>query len=310
MPRALDALLTELIDYAGLFPPAELGLADVVHNYDQYWRGPQRWMLGRLIVPASRLAEFEQVYAQVASPPSAADPWRLSVLVPAAGETAAWEAALDQISEYQAHRAKSATPGPVIDTLEGKAHQAAEVDAAAVLVDRGLQVFLELPWGTAAHPLLAAIAAHQRPGLRAKLRTGGVTPPAIPSPELVADFITAAAANGVGFKATAGLHHPLRACQRLTYRADAPTAVMHGFLNVFVAAVLAADGTVPQTTLEQILSEQDSSAFCFDDLGLAWRGQRASLAAIQTTRRRFAYAFGSCSFTEPVEDLQVLGWGK
>ncbi len=60
--NAVQALLTRLIDYAGLFPPASLPMKDAVRNYLDYDAGGQAWMLGRFIVSVDRLPEFEQVF--------------------------------------------------------------------------------------------------------------------------------------------------------------------------------------------------------------------------------------------------------
>src|SRR5438445_4872946 len=79
----------------------------------------------------------------------------------------------------------------------------------------------------------------QRAGCFAKLRTGGVKSEMIPAVQDVAAFIVACAARRLPFKVTAGLHHPVRKVQPLTYDADAPRAVLHGFLNVFLAAAFA-----------------------------------------------------------------------
>jgi hypothetical protein len=75
MHDSMRALLSRLIDYAGLFPPAKLDMATTISNYARYREGDDAWMLGRLIVPASRLDEFEEA-AQTAlrQPPSGADP--------------------------------------------------------------------------------------------------------------------------------------------------------------------------------------------------------------------------------------------
>jgi hypothetical protein len=107
----------------------------------------------------------------------------------------------------------------------------------------------------------------------AKLRTGGVTPESIPSPAEVAEFIWDCARAPVPFKATAGLHHPVRAEHRLTYAPDGPRAVMHGFVNVFLAAAAAwravqsgeaAETPDPPAAVVGILMERDAAAFTID----------------------------------------------
>ena len=60
---SMEALLAQLIDYAGLFPPAKLDMGPTVRNYADYVAGDDAWMLGRLIVPVGRLEEFEAAAA-------------------------------------------------------------------------------------------------------------------------------------------------------------------------------------------------------------------------------------------------------
>jgi hypothetical protein len=91
--------------------------------------------------------------------------------------------------------------------------------------------------------------------------------------------------------------------QPLTYEADAPRAVMHGFLNVFLAAAFAWHG---ERDIEPILAETDASAFSFEDRA-RWRDRSLTAAEIRDARREFAHAFGSCSFEEPIQDL--IGFG-
>lgn len=146
--------------------------------------------------------------------------------------------------------------------------------------------------------LLDAIGRH---GLRAKIRTGGVTADAFPPVEDVAQFLRACKRAGVAFKATAGLHHPLRCVKPLTYAADAPAGTMHGFLNVFLAAALLDHA-------DEVLAEEDPRAFTFEDDAAVWRGHRAGTDALRAMRREFAISFGSCSFEEPIADLRALGW--
>jgi hypothetical protein len=127
----------------------------------------------------------------------------------------------------------------------------------------------------------------------AKIRTGGLTADAIPSSAQVADFLCAAAARRLPFKATAGLHHAVR-------------AEMHGFLNVFVAAALAWHGAERSLVLE-VLDERKAASFAFGEDALRWREHSLSTAQVHAARRDFAHSFGSCSFTEPVAELRELG---
>jgi hypothetical protein len=143
----------------------------------------------------------------------------------------------------------------------------------------------------------------QRAGCFAKFRTGGLKPEMIPAVHDVAAFIVACAERRLPFKVTAGLHHAIRAPHPLTYDSDAPRVLMHGFLNVFLAAVFAWHG---KRTLEPILAETDSTAFRFDERA-RWRDWSLDANQVREARQQFAHAVGSCSFEEPVQDLQALG---
>lgn len=121
----------------------------------------------------------------------------------------------------------------------------------------------------------------------AKIRTTGL------SSGHMANFLLGAAGRRLPFKATAGLHHALR-------------SGMHGFLNVFAAAVFAWQGA-DRAALLTLLDETDPQSFEFQDDGLRWRGRRVSTAQIEEARREFAHSFGSCSFEEPVSELRALG---
>ena len=57
--RPERALLSEIVDYAGLFPPAQLPLEKAVREYAAHLGEEKAWMLGRFIIPAQRLEELE-----------------------------------------------------------------------------------------------------------------------------------------------------------------------------------------------------------------------------------------------------------
>ena len=147
--------------------------------------------------------------------------------------------------------------------------------------------------------LPVAMNSLARAELGGKLRCGGVTAEAFPSVDEVADFIVAARDANVAFKATAGLHHPVR------HRDPASGFTMHGFLNLLAAAALAP--RVDSQTLQRIVAEEDPNAFAFDDASFSWRNERIDIAELTRTRRDAFVAYGSCSFSEPVDDLSALG---
>jgi hypothetical protein len=140
-------------------------------------------------------------------------------------------------------------------------------------------------------------------GCFAKIRTGGLKPEAIPNTAQVAAFILACAERKLAFKATAGLHHPIRAEYALTYEKNAPRAVMHGFLNVLVAAAFAWHG---ERDVEPVLAETDASAFSFDD-DVHWKDRTLTREQVIDARKNFIHSIGSCSFVEPVDELKTLG---
>jgi len=146
----------------------------------------------------------------------------------------------------------------------------------------GAAVYFEV----ALHEDLAPVAAA---GARAKIRMGGDT---FPEAAAVARFLRACAAERLPFKATAGLHHPLR------------HPPMHGFVNLFLAAALAWRGEDPHGTLE----EQSAAAFRFGGDTAEWRGHTILGPELRDVREHFAISLGSCSFEEPVADLKALGW--
>ena len=150
---------------------------------------------------------------------------------------------------------------------------------------------------------LHALDDVKQSGCFAKIRTGGLKPEAIPSRADVAAFIGACAERRLAFKATAGLHHPIRKEHRLTYDADAPRAIMHGFLNVLMASAFAWQG---ERQIEPIVSEMDAGAFSFDERA-HWGKRSLSAAEIRDARKNFMHSVGSCSFEEPVQDLKELG---
>jgi hypothetical protein len=120
----------------------------------------------------------------------------------------------------------------------------------------------------------------------------------------VIEFIDACQREAVPFKATAGLHHPVRGSYRLTYEPGSPVGTMYGFLNVFVASALIHAGESRNSAIAA-LEETDRRAFVFDDDAITWRDIRITTDQLEASRQ-FAISFGSCSFREPIDELRPL----
>jgi hypothetical protein len=288
-------MFSGIVDYAGLFPPAKLDMDAAVSNYQRYREGKDAWMLGCFVVPLGRFDEFLAAVRDHVS--STDEPWRVSVVI---GDDVA--ADLDQAAALDLGGHGEAR----IEGVEVKATSPDQVAMLADAVPAGMNAFVEIDPGEGLEELVKAIAPLRSARFRAKIRTGGVTREVIPPVEHVGRFLRLCYASDLAFKATAGLHHAVRGEHALTYDEDAPFAVMHGFLNVFLAAAFCFNGLGGADAV-RLLSLESPGEWSFDDDCVRWEEYRLSTDEIVKIRRRFAISFGSCSFEEPLQDLRRLG---
>ncbi len=247
---SVRAAFDALIDYAGLFPPAQLPLERARGEYQAARGGPYAWMLDRFIVPASLL---------VASPDNFAGP--LSVIAEGDVETFNRLGALRrknlQIKALEIPLAKSVPPSRKSISLDEILDVTGELESSIVVAGlRDLAIFVEIPrfepWPKMLADTMQALA---RMRLGAKLRCGGLTANAFPSVDEIAQYVATAQEAGVPFKATAGLHHPVR------HRDESTGFTMHGFLNILAAAALAPRAS--RETLRRVLAEEEATRIRF-----------------------------------------------
>ncbi len=316
---ALRAFLGGLIDYAGLFPPSRLPMGTAVEEYVRHLGEPEAFMLGRFVVPSSRIGELLDRLPS----PAAGRPFRLAVLA-GGGPTDREALNLIRTEDEGLPDLLGGHPGrAVVEAIETRlpretvdAEDAERVrdyadDFRAVLAGAGLKgipVFFEAARGArwretdrdTVAGLADAAAAEPWPHPGFKLRCGGPEPGDAPAATRVARAIAECRDRGVPLKCTAGLHRPMRHA--------GPEGERHGFLNLFVAAVLAAARWLPEGEIEACVLEEDATSFRFDDDALVWRARSASAAEVEKARRTLATGFGSCSFDEPRQGLRDLGF--
>lgn len=292
--ETVRALLEGIIDYAGLFPPSGLSMPEAVINYTMYKNSNYSWMLGRFVVSMDKLDEFYET-ARDFLPKEPTGAWQLSVV---AGENI--HETIRKVEEFNLKHG----PGVVCDTLEIKADSQETIVTTTNLIPKSFTNYFELPINDDLADLVSTLSIN---GQRAKIRTGGVTPDMFPKTSEVIRFMRTCLSANVPFKATAGLHHPIRCFKPLTYESNAPKGTMHGFLNVFLAAGFAREGYKPEI-LEEILEDEFAESFDFQEGGVSWH-QEFTLTASQLSilRMNGITSFGSCSFDEPIEDLQEMG---
>ena len=293
------ALMHGIVDYAGLFPPAALDMQRTVANYARHRAGEDRWALGRLVVPVKRLGEFERCaegLLPAGERDDSEDPWPITVLSEATGD-GSFADELAQVDRFNRRHAEPGAGRAAIESIEIKARSAATIEGALELMPETLFPWFELPWQQDVRGMVAALSEMES---GAKVRTGGTTADAHPSPLDLARFLSACRAADVPFKATAGLHHPYR------HRAESVGCDQFGFVNVFVGGALLHHGMVEQEELEMLLADTHGAHFEFTPTGVSWKGRALGLAQLRDARERFATSFGSCSFDGPMNDLRSL----
>ncbi len=309
MTQAIRSLLAGLIDYAGVFPPAKLAMQPAVEAYARSRMGAYEWMLGRFVCAATRLEELSAAGASLMPGTHATsgyrehadtlEPWRVTVVV-----DGTLDDALRAVEQFNRRHSAEDRGLALADAVELKVADTNTIDAALDAIPDDIYPFFELPVAQDCRGLIAALSGTAS---AAKIRTGGVTADAFPTAAQVAAFIGACAAADVPFKATAGLHHPVRAEYPLTYEPGCPRAVMHGFLNVFLAAAFVRMTRADESAAVAILETHDPVEFHFTEAGVRWRDRFLEPAQLAHAREAFALSYGSCSFDDPVDDLKKLG---
>ncbi|MDM7916789.1 MAG: hypothetical protein ACE15D_17165 [Candidatus Eisenbacteria bacterium] len=332
MNRAFRALMAGIVDYAGLFPPAQLSLKEAIESYARYREEPGGWMLGRFVCPASRLREL-LAFRPVFLPKLEEDiPFGFSILVRAAKGSEEFLIGLEKdLAEIKAFL-QSTEYRVEVDLIEARLPDEAlarhETERIADLLDEAaermdakglpLEPFYEIPlsgdWRNGITAAVEAIAKHnagrrlldderahaKQAGL--KVRCGGATADLFPTSEQLAFLIGACRDAGICWKATAGLHNPLRGPDPLT---GAPA---HGFLNLFGAGLFAHAKELDNEAIERILDDSPPSRFCVGDETFAWNDLSLPVADVARLRQDFARSFGSCSFDDPRAGLREIGY--
>ncbi|HSJ46027.1 MAG TPA: hypothetical protein VK923_15245 [Euzebyales bacterium] len=270
----VPALLAALVDDAGLFPPERLPMDRAMARHRADAASAHPVLTHRFLCAASSLAELRAELAD--------EVLRLGLIVDTG--PAGVDAAV---------RAVRSEPRVRLETVEVALPATDVADAARThvpaLAGVGAPVFVELPRARGWRAALEVVAFA---GVGTKVRCGGVHAALFPSAAELATMVRAIVAEGVPWKATAGLHHAVR------YRDGRTGFDHHGFLNLLVAVSRAVHGGTQDDVAEALAI----------DSGPALAAEvRAAGDAVGARSRRSLTAYGSCSTSEPIADLDALG---
>jgi hypothetical protein len=263
-------LLRGLVDDAAVFPPGNAPLREAVAGHGQHRAAWYADLVGPLLLPAVDLAGVEATETPVE--------------VGLIGERPALAKALEVVpAGVRVRHVESPVAKRGEDPMPG-------LEAFVAMLGDRLTGYAEVPltWGLVS--ALDHVAEARAAGVTVapKFRTGGLAAELFPTPVELAAVICACRDRGLPFKLTAGLHHAIR-------HTDPETGLVHhGFLNILAAVLAAADGGEPMD-LAEVLGTVDPV--------LLLNGPRSALRQ----ERPLWIGFGSCSMSEPVDDLLALG---
>ena len=323
-----------LIDYAGLFPPAELPLNEAIDEYILQLKSDNSKMLSRFIIHTSRLSDLDEFVPLF----SDLGPMRLSVLGGGGNSDDEYLKNINRniadINDYREKHGEKVEINVIECKMPSNLPSKETMEKATTILNNSdlthYHEFTQMPyidmnystevdessWDEEILPTVQIISKIKNAGI--KLRCGGVVKEAFPTVEQIAAMIQTCVIAEVPMKFTAGLHHPIR------HFAEEYDEYMHGFINTFGAGIFAT--TFPKPTnpqekyrmfilLSHMIDDQNAENFIFTNDSLIWkvgddRGTEFEIETgiIKTVREKGMISYGSCSFQEPIDDLSQLGW--
>tara|TARA_R110002124_G_scaffold246052_2_gene411147 strand:- start:8597 stop:9589 length:993 start_codon:yes stop_codon:yes gene_type:complete len=326
LKHSIQPFLSQILDYAGLYPPASLPLNDAFGEYIKHYQSNEFWMLSKFVAGTNYLSDLvELINAYEESPKpflitavaaqsvslqgfkqvvvatkktitNAVNKSSKEIRVPSLEIKlpenlfkAADTTELQEAIEYAVNEMTSSPilPYEIFFEISGFAFEQTNIDLIVDMLSNHLAV-------------LASKDLEYFSNIGFKIRCGGVEAFQFPPIDYLAHAIHSSVQKKIPLKFTAGLHHPVR-----HYNSTVSTK-MHGFLNVFGATLLCHHKGLSKAEVRNMLEDENPNNFIFSDAQFIWKDYSIASDEIQLLRSHYVTSFGSCSFDEPVEDLQEL----
>jgi hypothetical protein len=326
LKHSIQSFLSEIIDYAGLYPPTSLSLDVAFDKYVKHTRSNQTWMLSKFVTGTNNLKALQEL---IRTSEQAPQPFLITAVAAPSASLDEFKQVVDNTKTMILDIVEGSTKEINVPSLEIKLPESFFKDSDISALDKAIeytvdqmdtsdklphQVFFEICGFTfdnsysdlliealQRHKIKLEHAAKSNYSFSAfKIRCGGVEAFQFPPTDYLAYSINSAAKSKVALKFTAGLHHPIR------HYNDSVSTKMHGFLNVFGATLLSHSAGLNINEIQTMLEDENDDNFSFNDSHFSWKGHSISSEEIIKLRALYVTSFGSCSFEEPIEDLQKL----
>lgn len=314
--NSIQKFIHGIIDYAGLFPPANLNLHDSLTNYVNYIKENKYSLLSSFVIPISQLNNVQTTLNNIGNE---YENIAFSFVATRAGNLNDFikilKSDLEQIEKFlisngkfSAKALELALPLDLAQLDDQEIKNNIVNQAIELISNYNLPPFFEIPystnWEADVEGLITILnknnnEQHYNYRSSFKIRCGGVKPEMTPPTDYIISAIKSTAKNELSLKATAGLHHPFN------HFNESLGGIMHGFVNVFSAIILNNKYDISKEKLKALIDDQNPENFKWDNESLYWNEFSADLGEIEYSKNIIS-SYGSCSFDEPIDDLKQL----
>lgn len=328
MIKSIQQLLTSSINYAGLYPPASLGLQEALRSYIDFSHSKYSWMLSSLVLPHDQLpllSNFSDRRHLLD------EPLNLCITGPETNTLFEFKNVINSIEkelltahsgypgEVRTHLLELKLPAASVDTLNPEELiKSLEAVVSSAAESRLLphRVFFEVPGNEfdaeITKKIIKVIAVHNKSILKRKvqnylfsgikLNCSAKEGAKVPSAKYLAEVLLYARDANIAVKFSGKENAPF---PEYNYSIESK---MHGFINVLVASMLAytQDLTIEETV--EVLEDRNPENFLFKDEYIAWRELAAPIMEVKMLRMLSITSFNFSNFSAPIHGLKELGY--
>lgn len=318
---AKRALLSNIVDYAGTFPPAALSLeAALKEAATCRTQLAHPWLFSKMALPLDSLKKLSPRLLSEQGADGHA--WLFTALGSAQKDESSaadfaqvidwdlreasrfndrfWESSVRQgIIGYETRLPANLLSNPQSEVL--RAYLDPALDRVTAVSGNKVQLYIEIPWLAEWKKSIDGVAdaitfwMEENAGLLStvglKFRTGGQYQP---TAEQLAHAISVCVSRRLKIKTTQGLHAAVSDAKGI------------GFVNLFSAInfmFALGTGTFKTKDAEQCIKSTKKSDFTFAREAFSFKDFTLDIEKLENTRRHHAACFGSCSIVEPDESL-------